>query len=156
MVWPPGQFICPFLIMCMVSMPTMIILALQNDLNPSIGCVTLLTPRWSCSTMLLRYFDWRSTMSTQASALTLSMAAVLAPLLSIVIFSGTSCRLMARSKKRRAAAIRDGYPVSPGHTLLIPKKHIGSFFDLSGSRGRHPPPLLWRRRWRATSANRQL
>ena len=27
--------------------------------------------------------------------------------------------------------IRDGYPVSPGHTLLIPKRHTGSFFDLS-------------------------
>jgi len=30
-----------------------------------------------------------------------------------------------------AMTIRDGYPVSPGHTLLIPKRHIGSFFDLS-------------------------
>ena len=30
-----------------------------------------------------------------------------------------------------ALAIRDGYPVSPGHTLLIPKRHTGSFFDLS-------------------------
>ena len=28
-------------------------------------------------------------------------------------------------------AIRDGYPVSPGHTLLIPRRHTGSFFDLS-------------------------
>jgi diadenosine tetraphosphate (Ap4A) HIT family hydrolase len=28
-------------------------------------------------------------------------------------------------------AIRDGYPVSPGHTLLIPIRHTGSFFDLS-------------------------
>jgi diadenosine tetraphosphate (Ap4A) HIT family hydrolase len=31
-----------------------------------------------------------------------------------------------------AIVIRDGYPVSPGHTLLIPKRHTGSFFDLSG------------------------
>ena len=30
-----------------------------------------------------------------------------------------------------AIAIRDAYPVSPGHTLLIPKRHVGSFFDLS-------------------------
>ncbi len=30
-----------------------------------------------------------------------------------------------------AMTIRDGYPVSPGHTLLIPKRHTGSFFDLS-------------------------
>ena len=30
-----------------------------------------------------------------------------------------------------AIAIRDGYPVSPGHTLLIPKRHTSSFFDLS-------------------------
>jgi diadenosine tetraphosphate (Ap4A) HIT family hydrolase len=25
-------------------------------------------------------------------------------------------------------AIRDAYPVSPGHTLIIPKRHINSFF----------------------------
>ena len=28
-------------------------------------------------------------------------------------------------------AVRDAYPVSPGHTLLIPKRHTGSFFGLS-------------------------
>ena len=26
--------------------------------------------------------------------------------------------------------IRDGFPVSPGHTLIIPRRHLGSFFDL--------------------------
>jgi diadenosine tetraphosphate (Ap4A) HIT family hydrolase len=26
-------------------------------------------------------------------------------------------------------ALRDGYPVSPGHTLIIPKRHVGSFFE---------------------------
>ena len=24
--------------------------------------------------------------------------------------------------------IRDGFPVSPGHTLIIPRRHVGSFF----------------------------
>lgn len=28
-----------------------------------------------------------------------------------------------------AVAIRDGYPVSTGHTLIIPRRHIASFFD---------------------------
>ena len=28
-------------------------------------------------------------------------------------------------------AIRDAYPVSQGHTLILPKRHIQSFFDLS-------------------------
>jgi diadenosine tetraphosphate (Ap4A) HIT family hydrolase len=28
-----------------------------------------------------------------------------------------------------AIVIRDGYPVSPSHTLIIPKRHVGSFFD---------------------------
>ncbi len=28
-------------------------------------------------------------------------------------------------------AIRDGYPISAGHTLVIPSRHVGSFFDLS-------------------------
>ena len=26
-------------------------------------------------------------------------------------------------------AIYDGFPVSPGHTLIIPKRHIASFFE---------------------------
>jgi diadenosine tetraphosphate (Ap4A) HIT family hydrolase len=29
-----------------------------------------------------------------------------------------------------ALVIRDGFPVSPGHTLLMPKRHVGSFFEL--------------------------
>ena len=28
-------------------------------------------------------------------------------------------------------AVRDGFPVSPGHSLVILKRHVGSFFDLS-------------------------
>ena len=27
--------------------------------------------------------------------------------------------------------IRDGYPISNGHTLVIPKRHVGSWFDTS-------------------------
>lgn len=27
--------------------------------------------------------------------------------------------------------IRDGYPVSKGHTLVLPHRHIGSFFELT-------------------------
>jgi diadenosine tetraphosphate (Ap4A) HIT family hydrolase len=27
--------------------------------------------------------------------------------------------------------IRDGFPISPAHTLIIPKRHIQSFFELS-------------------------
>jgi len=30
-----------------------------------------------------------------------------------------------------AVCIRDAYPISPGHSLVIPKRHIGSFFDLT-------------------------
>lgn len=30
-----------------------------------------------------------------------------------------------------AIVIRDGYPVSPGHTLIIPKRHIGSWFEIA-------------------------
>jgi len=29
--------------------------------------------------------------------------------------------------------IRDAYPISPGHTLIIPKRHINSFFDTTES-----------------------
>lgn len=35
-----------------------------------------------------------------------------------------------------ALVIRDGYPVSPGHTLIIPRRHLGSWFDTdSAERG---------------------
>ena len=27
--------------------------------------------------------------------------------------------------------IRDAYPVSPGHTLVIPRRHVGSFFEIT-------------------------
>jgi len=27
--------------------------------------------------------------------------------------------------------VRDGYPVSPGHSLVIPHRHVGSFFELT-------------------------
>ncbi len=30
-----------------------------------------------------------------------------------------------------AVAVADAYPVSPGHTLVIPKRHRASFFELS-------------------------
>ena len=30
-----------------------------------------------------------------------------------------------------AIAIRDAFPVSPGHTLIIPKRHVASFFDIT-------------------------
>lgn len=30
-----------------------------------------------------------------------------------------------------AMVIRDGFPISPGHTLVIPKRHAGSFFDIT-------------------------
>lgn len=30
-----------------------------------------------------------------------------------------------------AMVVRDAFPVSPGHTLVIPKRHVGSYFDLT-------------------------
>lgn len=29
--------------------------------------------------------------------------------------------------------VRDGFPVSPGHTLVIARRHAASFFDLAGA-----------------------
>jgi diadenosine tetraphosphate (Ap4A) HIT family hydrolase len=33
----------------------------------------------------------------------------------------------------RAAALLDGYPLNPGHCLVIPRRHVADFFDLSPS-----------------------
>ena len=61
--------------------------------------------------MLLRYFDWRSSILRQASALTLWIAAVLAPLLSMVIFWGM-VRLMLLKRVSVAIVNRYDHPVS--------------------------------------------
>lgn len=34
-------------------------------------------------------------------------------------------------ESKHSIAILDRYPVSPGHTLVIPKRHIKSYFDLT-------------------------
>ena len=31
--------------------------------------------------------------------------------------------------RESAVVIRDGFPVSPGHSLVIPKRHVSSFFE---------------------------
>jgi diadenosine tetraphosphate (Ap4A) HIT family hydrolase len=44
------------------------------------------------------------------------------------------CRLPAGRQllaNDRAIAIRDGFPVSPGHTLVVPRRHVGSFFEVT-------------------------
>ena len=30
-----------------------------------------------------------------------------------------------------ALGFRDGFPVSPGHTLIIPRRHVASFFEIT-------------------------
>src|ERR671918_1444246 len=47
---------CPFLIFRASSIPAMTMVAWSKRLKPSIGPVRLLMPRWSCSTMLFRWF----------------------------------------------------------------------------------------------------
>ena len=39
----------------------------------------------------------------------------------------------------QAFAISDGYPVSPGHTLVIPRQHVATLFELP----RHEQLALW-------------
>ena len=41
-----------------------------------------------------------------------------------------------------AVVVRDGYPVTPLHTLVIPKRHTGSYFDLFSSERRAIELLL--------------
>jgi len=38
-------------------------------------------------------------------------------------------RIITESKL--TVTIRDGFPVSPGHTLIIPKRHVASFFAVT-------------------------
>jgi diadenosine tetraphosphate (Ap4A) HIT family hydrolase len=41
----------------------------------------------------------------------------------------SSSRLLADNE--HAFVIADGYPVTDGHTLIIPKRHVASFFELT-------------------------
>jgi diadenosine tetraphosphate (Ap4A) HIT family hydrolase len=34
-------------------------------------------------------------------------------------------------QNNHAVVIRDGFPISEGHTLVIPKRHMSSFFELT-------------------------
>ena len=49
----------------------------------------------------------------------------------------TTCPFCTLPPKRillssaHGAIIRDGFPINPGHTLIIPHRHVGSFFDLT-------------------------
>jgi hypothetical protein len=79
--------------------------AAWNDLKLSIGLVTRLMARASCSTMLLRYLTWGTRIGTLRPALTAFIAALLAPLLSIATLFGSQIVPMALSKKRLAAPI---------------------------------------------------
>jgi diadenosine tetraphosphate (Ap4A) HIT family hydrolase len=40
-------------------------------------------------------------------------------------------RIVAETEQ--AIAFRDGYPIAPGHTLVIPRLHAASLFDLPGA-----------------------
>ena len=35
------------------------------------------------------------------------------------------------SANELGVVIRDGYPISPGHTLVVPRRHVRSFFELT-------------------------
>jgi diadenosine tetraphosphate (Ap4A) HIT family hydrolase len=44
------------------------------------------------------------------------------------------CRVPAGrilDRNELAIAVADGFPVSPGHTLIIPRRHVTDFFDLT-------------------------
>ena len=38
--------------------------------------------------------------------------------------------------------IRDGYPVSPGHTLILPQRHIKDYFDINTSEHAELPSVI--------------
>ncbi len=36
-----------------------------------------------------------------------------------------------RGENAHGVWVRDAYPISKGHSLIIPRRHVGSFFDIS-------------------------
>lgn len=45
-----------------------------------------------------------------------------------------------------AVVVRDGFPVSKGHSLVIPRRHVGSWFDVTPEEQRALLELLGRAR----------
>jgi diadenosine tetraphosphate (Ap4A) HIT family hydrolase len=64
------------------------------------------------------------------------------------MMNNTECPFCSLPKSRilsgNAAGliIRDGFPVSPGHTLIISRRHVGSFFDLHTEESKELMELL--------------
>ena len=54
----------------------------------------------------------------------------------------TSDRQRIVAENDRAYAIRDGFPVTQGHTLVIPKRHVLDFFGLTEEELLHMNRLL--------------
>lgn len=53
-----------------------------------------------------------------------------------------------------AIAFADAFPVSPGHTLVIPRRHVSDFFELSGAEVAAVVELLFRIRSRMGAEHR--
>jgi diadenosine tetraphosphate (Ap4A) HIT family hydrolase len=45
--------------------------------------------------------------------------------------TNTSSHPRIERENQHAFVIRDGFPITDGHTLIIPKRHVGSFFDIT-------------------------
>jgi ATP adenylyltransferase len=46
------------------------------------------------------------------------------------VFCAELARQAAVAEMGRAAALRDRFPVTPEHTLIVPKRHVADLFDL--------------------------
>jgi diadenosine tetraphosphate (Ap4A) HIT family hydrolase len=69
------------------------------------------------------------------------------------------CRLPAGriiGENETAVAVRDAYPVTPLHTLIIPRRHVSSYFDLTGEEAADCQRLLARMRQEILSRDEQV
>lgn len=46
-------------------------------------------------------------------------------------FCGAEAERRSVARSALAFALRDAYPVTPGHTLIIPRRHVADFFALT-------------------------
>lgn len=54
------------------------------------------------------------------------------------------------SQDKLCLVFRDVFPVSPGHTLIVPKRHIGSFFETSAAERSSLLHLLLKSKFKAS------
>jgi hypothetical protein len=106
---PVRALVCNWLfqIKCMISVPASVTAAVRKDTNPNIGCKSRLMARWVLFEDVVEVSDLTD-LDARLSFGIVDFAHRVAPLVSVVIFSGVPFHLIAMPKNHSGFAIPFG------------------------------------------------